>query len=181
MRNLILKTTACLFAILFFASCSKEGNNDQEEEGLTTGTFLTASVDGKDFNAKENPLFAVTENVSGISTTVIVTEDQDDSNELALSIFNLNGTGTYTLLTETDDIETSSYIPFFRYASSNNVEASAAIAALTNTSATISITEFSDEYIAGSFSFTAYNVANDTTVTITEGEFRTRRVITNIP
>ena len=180
MKNSILKITICLCAILFFANCSKDDDNSNEEETISTdGIFIKAKVDGVNFEIQDPFLFAVDSNIGGINFISIGANSDDETSSINIGLSNVNSTGTYTLLNtlNEEDVLASSYISSLIYSQEDTAWFAGTLFGNNDVSATVNITEFNESFVAGTFHFTGYDIVSETEKTITDGEFRVKRLI----
>ncbi|PHS67200.1 MAG: hypothetical protein COB12_04705 [Flavobacterium sp.] len=163
-KKTIYVTFLCLSVIL--ASCSgDDDNNDGDDDGGTGGTggteFLTAKVDGANFEAAQSPAVIV-----GATSGNGLMTFQGGTNEgktIRGSVFNYDGAGTYTTGDNITNVNSLSYITL-----PNNLWNST----FDIGSGTITITSDDGTTIEGTFSFEGFNASDGTTKNITEGSFK---------
>jgi len=157
-------------------SCSN--NNDNDTPNIDD-TFLTAKVDGVDFEVRGS-LFAVTTNISGITSTSMGATYDDESKTITMGITNLNntGTGTYPLFDASiHDAQTSPYTSTLIYGEGDIGWYATFFQG--NVSGTITITALDTNYVFGTFHFIGFDIDSQTEKNITEGAFKFKRLQTN--
>ena len=162
-KKTIYVTFLCLSVIL--ASCSSSDDNndgDNNDDGGGNGTeFLTAKVDGSNFEAAQSPAVIV-----GATSGNGLMTFQGGTNEgktIRGSVFNYDGVGTYTTGDNITNVNSLMYITLPNNAWSSTFDIGSGI---------ITITSDDGSTIEGTFSFEGYNADNQTTKTITEGSFK---------
>jgi len=178
MKKLIFKIVVCLSVIILFTNCSKDNNSEGESESSKPlgDYYFTAKVsDAEDFEV-EGFLFASNLNISDTSTSIITGATyEDESRSIAMGLTNIDSPGTYTLLNPSiHDIDTSSYVTSLIYG--ENDVAWHATYFLNNVTATVTITEFNESSITGTFHFIGVDIDSKTEKAITEGQFRVKRL-----
>lgn len=174
----IFKTLVMLLAIITIFSCSSD-DDDGEANQSTSDTYLRAQIDGVDFEVQEDFFFAVTSNISGISSTIMGASNEDESMGITLGLANVDSTGTYTFLTgleNEEEISNSSYVSSIIYFEDDKSWFASVI--LGSVSATVTITELDESFIIGTFSFIGFDIESQTEKTITNGEFKFKRLNT---
>jgi hypothetical protein len=174
MKQSIFKTVFTALLLVLFLSCGSDDDGDNGGNPNNEDTFLTAKVDGVDFEVRGS-LFASSTSFSGIEATFMDATYNDDSKTINMGISNLNSTGTYTLFDAmTDDPLTSTYLSSLIYGEGD--EGWLATFFQGNVSGTVTITELDAGYLVGTFQFTGYNINDETEKNITEGSFRFKRI-----
>ncbi len=148
-------TKIALFTVLIFTlfNCSSDDDSGQGQEDGTN--FMSAKIDGENFFT-DFPLYLPS------TEQIITVSGQNDQNtiNIQISIFNYNGPGTYTM--------------------GNNIPNENAIITLANGSVWITnqnngsgtVTFIREgNFLKGTFSFNAVKELDGTTIDITEGEF----------
>lgn len=149
-----------LFTALMMISCSSDDNNPT---GANGEEFLTAKVDGADFSSFADAI-AATIGSGGTGDVLAVQGSNTSGDFIRLNIVNYNGVGTYTTgdnISNTSSVSYGTVQPIANWISTFDVG-----------SGTVEITEDTDTYVKGTFSFTGLNSSDSTTKTITEGEFK---------
>ena len=174
MKNSIFKTVFTSLLIIFI-SC---GNDDTGDDNvLSDDTFLTAKVDGVDFEVRGS-LFAVSSTIGDLNSTIMGATYDDESKTINIGIANLNSIGAYTLIdVENDDPLTSSYASSLIYAEQDT--GWYAIRLLSGVAGTITVTELNAGYVLGTFNFNGYDINSETEKVITEGRFKFKRLKVN--
>jgi len=178
MKKSILKITVCICALVFFTNCSKDDDNQDNNDGrVSSDTFLRAKIDGVDFEIQDDFLLAVTTDVGGIRSTIMGATNEDESMGITFGLSNVNSIGTYTMLSGLEDEEevlTSSYVSSIIYSEGDT--GWFATNFIGRTSATVTITEFDGDYIIGTFSFIGFDIESQTEKNITNGEFKFKKL-----
>lgn len=170
MKNSTFKTILAVFLLGLCISCS---NDDGGGDVLNNDTFLTAKVDGVDFEVRGS-LFAVDSNIGGVKSTIMGANLDDDSKSISMGITNLT-TGTHVLIdAENDDPLTSSYVSSLIYGEGKT--GWYAIHQLSGAAGIITITELNDSYVVGTFSFTGVDIDSQTEKNISTGRFKIKRL-----
>lgn len=175
MKNSIFKTVFTSLLII----CISCGNDDKGGDPiLNNDTFLTAKVDGVDFEVRDL-LFAAESTISGVSATLMNAGKEGDGKSIGIGIANLKSKGTYTLIDrENEDPLTASYASSFIY-----VEGKTSYSAnhfLGKVAGNVNITELNDKYVEGTFNFTGVHLdVNATEKSVTDGRFRFKRLKVN--
>ncbi len=156
-------------ALLTLTSCSNNDDGDDSQTNNSGGDeFLTAKIDGADFEASTDPASLIG---AVLSNGVLAVQGSTNNGDyLRFNIVNYNGTGTY----QTGDALTNPNL--IQYGKINPVVAwlSNGIAVAGNSSATgtITITAEDGSVVEGTFSFTGLNASDSSTKTISEGKFK---------
>lgn len=143
MKKLTTTILIILLGIVLFSGCKKE----DDEPGNTT-TF-TAKIDGVTFTA-------ATAVVTQTGSFYSISGHKDDNNQITLNVPGLN-TSTYTEDVPDQVIALCVQSGIDYYSGSGDY--------------TITISEYSDSKVSGTFSFTGTEQTNSTTVSVTEGQF----------
>lgn len=149
------------------------GSDDEPITPISNSdTFLTAKVDGVDFEVRGN-LFAVDSEIAGDSSTLMGASYDDESRTINMGITNLNSTGTYSLIDiAKDDPLTSKYASSIIYGEGST--GWYAIHYLRDVTATITISELNNSYVTGTFNF--IGVDSKTEKSVTDGRFKFKRL-----
>lgn len=155
-----IKTIMCILLLsVTLSSCTSNGG----DELISGEDFFTAKVDGADWAA-------ITGSSDTIAWTIphqgIVTIQGSDSNGTAITmnIWNYNGVGTY-------DFSTGGFIQYVVGATQPNSGAWACTTT-SGTNGSVEITSDDGTIIEGTLSFVGKNASDNSTKTITLGEFR---------
>ncbi len=161
LKTTFLKTALILLIIVgVLSSCSSDDDNDDTNQEQSN-YFLTAKVDGVDFSRD--------------FVTVSALPDESD-------VYIISGVGEVSsiALTLESPISTGAFIPtvggltvlFYQEINPYAVWGANEDAG----SGTITITENTDTYIKGTFSFTGFNPLDNSIKEITEGNFKARKL-----
>ena len=182
MKTQILKIALLFIVVTSITSCSKDDNDGND---INTGNiFLTAKVDGETIEFEKEEISSSTISlVNGIDLTEINGGYMDGSKSIGISLANINGTGTYTVPDQAlilNEGQTASYILLYSYFDEQTQTEWSNISLDNNNSATVTITEFNDNFIAGTFSLMVGDFSDETItpipiITLTEGRFRAKR------
>ncbi len=157
-----IRTPLLLLMMVILVSCSK--NNDNENPIPDLDFFVKATVNGTSFiDDNDNNTFVVTTNDADESFAAF-TSQLSDSDNLAASIYGFHELGTYDIT----DIDGSflSYI----FTDGGTIQ-EIWLANSESGSGTITITQYGNGTVRGTFSFTGYNEVDQTNKKITNGEF----------
>lgn len=142
---------------LLFTTASCSSDDDNPNSGPDSSGSITAKVDGGNFVGKTN--------TASVSHDLLVIVSEDNSGLLlSISASLFSGNGTYEII-KIDGFEkaTGSYIAsqnLWRAPLSENVQ-----------EGVITVTNYSNGKISGTFSFTGTNPVDGMTKTISEGKF----------
>lgn len=149
--------------VLFTACKSDDNNNEEGGQGGGAGTeFLTAKVDGVDFEAAQDPAVIVGATVS--SNVLAFQGGKNNGETIRGTINDYNGVGTYRTGNDISNVNSLSYVtitPVAAWTSTFNIG-----------SGTVEVTSDDGTTIEGTFSFEGFNGADQTTKTITQGNFK---------
>jgi len=150
---------------VLFTACKSDDNNNEEEGGQGGGggtEFLTAKVDGVDFEAAQDLAVIVGAQVSG---SVLAFQGGKNNGETIRGTINdYNGVGTYRTGNDISNVNSLSYItltPIAAWTSTFNIG-----------SGTLEVTSDDGTTIEGTFTFEGFNGSDQTTKTITQGNFK---------
>jgi len=176
MKNSILKIIACLYALLLFANCSKDDTPSDTPNTENTDYYFTAKVEGTEDFEVNGFVFASDISFSETTTSIITGATyEDESRSIAMGFTNINGPGTYTLFDPSiHDPDTSSYVSSLIYGEDDT--GWYALSFFNNVTATVTITEFNEGSITGTFNFTGFDIDSDTKKNITDGQFKVKRL-----
>lgn len=163
------KTILVLLAVLAvsFTSCKKDDDGGDDPQG-GTGTF-SAKVDGSNFSGMQGTVMAQLTN-NGNGQVLAVTGGTMESENLQMIIQNFDGEGTYNL--NFLNIGTYSYLPDPSNPDPNTIVLYTTVGDGLSDNGTISISSFDGNTVKGTFSFTGYNIDDESdTVDVTEGQF----------
>ena len=154
------------FASLVLASCKKDDDGGEDPQAAS-GT-MTATVDGGSFESLEGTVMAQETNSGGVRV-MAVSAGTVDSENLQMIIQNFDGVGTYEL--NLANIGTYSYLPDPRNPDPTTVVVYMAVNGTTS-GGEINISSYTSDRVKGTFSFTGYNIQDNTdTVSVTSGSF----------
>ncbi|MAY23491.1 MAG: hypothetical protein CMC74_11985 [Flavobacteriaceae bacterium] len=155
-----------LFVSLAVISCKKD---DEGGDGGDAGAgMMTAKVDGANFTSLDGTQAAEESNSGGVRV-LAVSAGTVDSENLQMIVQNFDGVGTYDL--NFLSIGTYSYLPDPSNPDPNTVVVYTTVNG-TSSTGEINISEYSSTNVKGTFSFTGYNLNdNSDTVSVTEGSF----------
>jgi hypothetical protein len=146
-----------------FSSCNKNDDSNDEGEQNNGGTeFLTAKVNGVDFEAAQDPAVIV---AATIGNNVLAFQGGKNNGETIRGTINgYNGVGTY--LTGNDISNTNSLMyltltPVASWMSTFDIG-----------SGTVEVTFDDGNTIEGTFMFEGFNAQNQTNKTVTQGNFK---------
>lgn len=148
---------------LVFMGCNKDDENNEDDGGGTAGAeFVTAKVDGADFEAAQDPAVIV----SGTVNNAIMSFQGGKNNgeTIRATVNNYSGVGTYTTGDDIQNANSLNFVtltPIATWGSTFNIG-----------SGTIEVTSDDGITIEGTFSFEGFNAADQTTKSITEGKFK---------
>jgi hypothetical protein len=155
-----------IFVSLSVLSCKKD--DEGGDEGTAGAGMMTAKVNGADFQSLEGTATAQESNSGGVRV-IAVSAGTIDSENLQIIIQNFDGIGTYDL--SLINIGTYSYLPDPTNPDPNTVVVYTTVNG-TSSNGEINITSYSESNVKGTFSFTGYNVDDNTdTVSVTNGSF----------
>ncbi len=154
-----------LFTAVLFTACNKDDDNGTEEENNNnnSGTeFLTAKVDGTDFEAAQDPAVIVAATVS--NGIMVFQGGKNNGETIRGSINNYNGVGTYLTGNDISNQNSLTYLtltPVATWMSTFNIG-----------SGTVEVISDDGTTIEGTFSFEGFNAQDQTTKTVTQGSFK---------
>lgn len=156
-----------LFAAVAFTACSNSDddagdNNNNGGNGNGAAEFLTAKVDGADFEAAQDPAVIVAATVA--NGVLAVQGGQNDGQTIRATINGYDGPGTYETGNNIANPNSLMYVtisPVASWMSTFDIG-----------SGTLTVTSDDGETIEGTFSFEGYNAEDMTTKNITEGSFK---------
>jgi len=151
-------------AVIFTACKSDDNNNEEEgEQGGGDGTeFLTAKVDGVDFEAAQDPAVIVSAAVN--NNVMAFTGGKNNGETIRGTLNDYNGVGTYRTGNDISNVNSLIYLtltPVATWTSTFDIG-----------SGTIEVTSDDGSIIEGTFTFEGFNGADQTTKTITQGNFK---------
>ncbi len=162
---LILVFSLSAFSAL--TSCGKEKDKQPpEEEETSEKYFMTALIDGVSFGDPNDTNGAAMFKQGGDNSYLILGAEEDGVKQIQIFIDLTNPatTGTFTSM-------------------SNGVEFRCTIGTInlwiadsSSGSGTITITESTSDYVKGTFSFTGVDSADNSTVEVTQGEFKAKKL-----
>ncbi len=158
---LILLSTAVMFT-----ACNKDDdNNDQgqnNQQNNNGAEFLTAKVDGVMFEAAQDPAVIVSASIG--NSVLAVQGGKNNGETIRATINNYTGVGTYLTGNDISNPNSLTYLtlnPVASWMSTFNIG-----------TGTLEVTFDDGETIEGTFSFEGFNAQDQTTKTITEGNFK---------
>ena len=152
LKSILPKKALILLLIsVMLGSCS---SNDDSSDSGDSNYVLTAKVDGVNFS-RDNVVVSALNSQTDFYTILAVGDTS-----IGLTLSSPVSTGTFTA-SETTVFSYQQNVPFIVWGA--NADAG---------SGTITITENTDTYIKGTFSFTGFNPADNTSKEVTEGVFK---------
>lgn len=169
-----------LFLSLAVMSCNSNDDNGSEDDmdegtGGTTTEFVTAKIDGADFEASQDPasLIGATKSTDSGITLLTLQGSTNDGKFIQFTIFGYEGLGTYMT---GDNLSNTNFLQYGELEGTTNANlwANNLITATLGTldPGMISVDVDADGVIEGTFSFIGYNGEDKTTKDITEGRFK---------
>lgn len=158
------KTISLLFisAALVLSSCSKDDDGDGENNNNSGSEFLTAKVDGVDFEAAQDP--AVIVGASQSNNVLAVQGGKNNGETIRINLVGYTGPGTYRTGNDISNTSSVSYItlnPTANWMSTFDIG-----------SGTVEVTKDDGTVVEGTFSFEGFNADDQTTKTVTQGQFK---------
>jgi len=162
-----LKKSAYLLLLclaVLATSCKSDDNNNEEGEGDQGGgtEFLTAKVDGVDFEAAQSPAVIV---AATVSNNVLAFQGGKNNGETIRGTINdYTGVGTYRTGNDISNVNSLTYVtltPVAAWTSTFNIG-----------SGTVEVTSDDGTTVEGTFSFEGFNGSDGTTKVITQGNFK---------
>ncbi|MEM7186781.1 MAG: DUF6252 family protein [Bacteroidota bacterium] len=154
-----------LCASVVFTACKKDDdNNDEGQNNQNNGgtEFLTAKVDGVDFEAAQDPAVIVG---ATVSNNVLAFQGGKNNGETIRGTINdYNGVGTYVTGNDISNPNSLTYLtltPTATWISTFNIG-----------SGTVEVTFDDGNTIEGTFSFDGFNAQDQTTKSVTQGNFK---------
>lgn len=148
-----------------FTACNKDDDNNEEGQNSqnNNGTeFLTAKVDGVMFEAAQDPAVIV---AAAVSNNVLTIQGGKNNGETIRGTINgYSGVGTYLTGNDISNPNSLTYLtinPVASWMSTFNIG-----------SGTLEVTFDDGNTIEGTFSFEGFNAQDQTTKTVTEGNFK---------
>lgn len=159
LKTIFSKIALILILVTFvLSSCTSDDDSTDPEQ---TGFFLTAKVDGVDYSRD-----FVTVSTLPDEADVYIISAVGVNSSIGLTLESPIATGTFTPAAGGLTVLFYQEInPYAVWGASDDVG-----------SGTITITENTDTYIKGTFSFTGINPADDSTKVITEGQFKAQKL-----
>lgn len=158
-----------LFAAVAFTACSSDDDGDNNNGGNGNGNgdgnaseFLTAKIDGTDFEAAQDPAVIVAASIG--NGVLSIQGGQNDGQTIRATINGYDGPGTYTTGDNLANVNQLMYVtltPVATWMSTFNIG-----------SGTLVVTSDDGEVVEGTFSFEGFNAEDNTTKNITEGSFK---------
>ena len=150
------------------SSCSKDSDSSSSNPVTPSGSYITATVDGASFSTTIAGVSTVNGSRSGTGefTLIQVLGADLNSNSIAINLFGITTTGTYTLNADSDSVIA------FTPPTGGAAYGTGGCAGATGT---INVTFLDNTKIEGTFSFTGKDVDNCATSavkTVTNGSFR---------
>lgn len=157
-----MKTLKQITVLLFVAFLSVSCSENDENNPTSGDEFFTAKVDGVDFSSFEDAIGASI-GTGGSGDVLAVQGSNSVGDYIRLNISGYTGVGTYTTGDNLSNVSSASYGTI------------SPVAAWTSTfdigSGSIEITEDTDTLVKGTFTFTGLNASDNSTKSITQGEF----------
>ncbi|MCE7054164.1 DUF6252 family protein [Algoriphagus sp. AGSA1] len=164
-KNKMYGMLIALTLLLAGSSCS---NDDERDPGNADSGTIKAKVDGATFTS--NPQFSAANRISVGSTTTVTLQGNDSSGKGIVIVLNgVTGPGIYQIGGGANISISASYIEV----NTSNPQATQTWQAPFDSSVAgeVTIDEFTETKITGSFEFTCKNSGNNSTKQITEGAF----------
>lgn len=163
----ILGKSLLLAGVLAFtAACS--GDDSPSGTGGHTGSYVTAKVDGANFDAAVMgvPVVTALRTGTGDATLIMISGSDPDGKSMSLNLFGITETGTYNIGPATNSV--LAYLEGVGTATTSFDTGECAGA-----TGTVNITQISEAQVEGTFTFTGKSEENEcTSRSITEGSFR---------
>ncbi len=157
-KKLTSKAPLILLFIIVLSSCS---SSDDSSDSNQSDYFLTAKVDGVNYSRD-----FVTVSALPNESDVYIISGVDEISSIGLTLESPIATGTFTPTVGTLTVLFYQEInPYAVWGASED-----------EGSGTITITENTDTYIKGTFSFTGVNPTDNSTKVITEGQFKAQKL-----
>ncbi|MCL5128368.1 MULTISPECIES: DUF6252 family protein [unclassified Algibacter] len=158
LKILFSKTVVILILLTAsLTSCSSDDDSNADQSDY----YLTAKVDGVNFSTDYVTISAFQDN-----TDIYFIRGVGEESSFGFSLESPVSTGTFSATISED------YVLFYQVINPYAVWA----ATEDGGSGTITITENTNSYVKGTFSFTGFNPADDSTKVITEGKFKAQKL-----
>ena len=153
-----------LFTAVLFTACSGDDDNDGDggDGGAGGAEFLTAKVNGANFEAAQDPAVIVAATTSNGVLTLHGGENSGAT--IRATIQSYTGVGTYTTGDNLSNVNSLTYLtisPIATWMSTFNIG-----------SGTLEVTSDDGSTVEGTFSFEGFNAQDQSTKSITEGSFK---------
>lgn len=153
---------------LVVASCSDDDDNGGGGPSGNAGGFISAKVDGQQFNSLEIQgvsTVVATRTTSMVGELIMIQGSSSDMKSVVINLLGITATGTYTISPEND----GSVLAYVETAESMSYDTSNCSGA----TGTITITKLDSEVIEGTFSFVGkVDESCSQSKNITDGSFR---------
>ncbi len=159
MKKIKLFSISILSVLLLFTSCKKDDNGTDDNDPQNNKNFLSAKIDGVDFLTDFPIYLSITEKDVTISG-----QDEQNTMNIQISIFDYNGPGTYTIESGTETENIMTYIKGSVWQASDDIG-----------SGTVTFIR-EGKFLKGTFSFNGVSLQDNTTKNITEGLFNVQIV-----
>lgn len=172
-KTIIMKNSVTFLMLIFslsafsvFTSCGKEkGKKPSKEEEPSEKYFLTALVDGVSFG-DPNDTNGGSMHKQGGTTYLILGLEENSGRQIYMLIDLTDPSTTGTFTSMSNGVE-------FRYADGS---INLWVADESSGSGTLTITESTSDYVKGTFSFTGVDSSDNSTVQVTQGEFKAKKL-----
>jgi Family of unknown function (DUF6252) len=163
-----ISKVALIALTVILSSCSKDSSSSSSTPATPSGSYILATVDGASFSTTIAGISTASgsRSGSGASTLIQVVGADINSNSIAMNLFGITTTGTYTLNADSDSV--IAFTP-------PTGGAAYGTGGCAGASGTMNVTFIDNTKIEGTFSFTGKDVDNcatSATKTVTNGSFR---------
>ena len=160
-----LSRYAFIIMALFLTACeSDDESGDTTDDTTSAGAeFVTAKVDGADFEAAQDPAVIVGAALAGGVLNI-------QGVTIRITINNYDGPGTYVSGDSETNFNSMNYLTLTPVAAWINNNITAVLGGIGT--GTVEVTSDADGVVEGTFSFTGYNGEDMSTKEITEGSFK---------
>jgi len=160
LRKTIYLSIVCL-AMVFTSCSSDDDNNDDDGGGQGGAEFLTAKIDGANFEAAQDPAVIVS---ATTSNGVLIVHGGNNSGEtIRATINDYTGVGIYQTGNSISNVNSLTYL---------TLPANAWMSTFDIGSGTLEVISDDGTTIEGTFSFEGFNAQAQSTKNITDGSFK---------
>jgi len=156
LKTIIRRTITVLILTLTLTSCSSDDDASDSEQSTY---FLNAKVDGVDFSRENVIVSALADDTSFYTISAL------GDTSIILTLNSPTSTGIFTV-SLTTALSYQQNIPFAVWGAGGE----------SGNSGTITITENTDDFIKGTFSFTGVNLLDNSTKEISQGVFKAKKL-----